>query len=37
MVLAPESKYVDEVTTPEQKAAVDEYIKAVKLRTERER
>ena len=37
MVLAPESKYVDEVTTPEQKAAVDEYIKAVKLRTERVR
>ena len=37
MVLAPESKYVDEVTTPEQRAAVDEYLKAVKLRTERER
>ena len=37
MVLAPESKYVDEVTTPEQRAAVDEYLKAVKLRTERAR
>ncbi len=37
MVLAPESKYVDEVTTPEQRASVDEYLKAVKLRTERER
>ena len=31
MVLAPESKYVDEVTTPEQRAAVDEYLKAVTL------
>lgn len=37
MVLAPESEYVDEVTTPEQRGAVDEYLKAVKLRTERER
>ena len=37
MVLAPESELVAKVTTPEQKAAVDEYIKYVKGRTERER
>ena len=37
MVLAPESAYVDQVTTPEQRAAVDEYLAAVKRRTERER
>ena len=37
MVLAPESKYVDMVTTPEQKEAVAEYIKATKSKTERER
>ena len=37
MVLAPESKYVDMVTTPNCKAAVDEYLKATKLKTERER
>ena len=37
MVLAPESKYVDEVTTPEQRAAVDEYLASIKHRTERER
>ena len=36
-VLAPESELVDKVTTPEQRAAVDEYIKYVKNRTERER
>ncbi len=36
-VLAPESELVDQVTTPEQRAAVDEYIKYVKSRTERER
>ena len=36
-VLAPESELVDKVTTPEQRAAVDEYIKYVKSRTERER
>ncbi len=36
-VLAPESELVDMVTTPEQRAAVDEYIKYVKSRTERER
>ena len=37
MVLAPESELVEEVTTAEQKAAVEEYIKYVKGRTERER
>ncbi len=37
MVLAPESAYVDQVTTPAQRAAVDEYLAAVKRRTERER
>lgn len=37
MVLAPESIYVDKVTTPAQRAAVDEYLAAVKRRTERER
>lgn len=37
MVLAPESAYVADVTTPEQKAAVDEYLSAVKHKTERER
>ena len=37
MVLAPESKYVDMVTTPGQKAAVDEYVQATKRKTERER
>ena len=37
MVLAPESAYVADVTTPEQKAAVDEYLAAVKHKTERER
>ncbi len=36
-VLAPESELVDLVTTPEQRAEVDEYIKYVKSRTERER
>ena len=36
-VLAPESDLVDKVTTPEQRAAVDEYVKYVKSRTERER
>ena len=36
-VLAPESELVDKVTTPDQRAAVDEYIKYVKSRTERER
>ena len=37
MVLAPESEYVDKVTTPEQREAVEEYVKAVKNKTERER
>lgn len=37
MVLAPESIYVDKVTTPAQRAAVDDYLTAVKRRTERER
>ena len=36
-VLAPESELVDKVTTPEQRAAVDEYLRYVKSRTERER
>ena len=36
-VLAPESELVNKVTTPEQRAAVDEYLKYVKSRTERER
>lgn len=37
MVLAPESKYVPMLTTPEQKAAVDAYLDEVKHKTERER
>ncbi|MDO4461007.1 MAG: leucine--tRNA ligase [Bacteroidia bacterium] len=37
MVLAPESDYVAQVTTAEQKAAVEEYIAYVKKRTERDR
>ncbi|MDR2690862.1 MAG: leucine--tRNA ligase, partial [Dysgonamonadaceae bacterium] len=37
MVLAPESEYVPLLVTPEQQAAVDTYLKAVKRRTERER
>ena len=37
MVLAPESELVEKVTTAEQKAAVKDYIKYVKGRTERER
>ena len=37
MVLAPESEYVTQVTTPEQQAAVDEYLAYVKKRTELER
>jgi len=37
MVLAPESKYVKELTTPEQKEAVDAYLDTIKHRTERER
>ena len=37
MVLAPESEYVWQVTTPEHKAEVEEYIAAIKHKTERER
>ncbi len=37
MVLAPESDYVAQVTTPEQKEEVDKYLQAVKHKTERER
>ena len=37
MVLAPESDYVKQVVTPEQKAEVDAYLDKVKRRTERER
>ncbi len=37
MVLAPESDLVAELTTPDQKQAVDEYLDYVKKRTERDR
>ena len=37
MVLAPESEYVEKVTTSERRAEVAEYIAAVKHKTERER
>ena len=37
MVLAPESEYVQQVTTPEQKEAVEEYLNYVKKRTELDR
>ncbi len=37
MVLAPESDYVAQLTTPDQKAAVDAYLAETKKRTERER
>ena len=37
MVLAPESEYVAQLTTPEQQAAVAEYLDYVAKRTERER
>ena len=37
MVLAPESELVGELTTAEQKAAVDAYVEETKKRTERER
>ena len=37
MVMAPESEYVDMVTTPEQRKAVDEYLESIKHKTERER
>ena len=37
MVLAPESEYVEKVTTEEQKKIVEDYVAATKKRTERER
>ncbi|MBQ0122693.1 MAG: leucine--tRNA ligase [Bacteroidales bacterium] len=37
MVLAPESEWVDKLTTAEQKAAVEEYLLQAKKKTERER
>ena len=37
MVLAPESEYVSKLVTADQKAAVDEYLNAIKHKTERER
>ena len=37
MVLAPESEYVDMVTTPERREAVRAYVEATKRKTERER
>ena len=37
MVLAPESEYVDKVTTDEHRAEVEDYINATKKRTERDR
>jgi leucyl-tRNA synthetase len=37
MVLAPESEYVAQVTTAEQKQVVDEYVAATKKRTELDR
>ena len=37
MVLAPESEWVERLTTPEQKEAVEAYLLAAKKKTERER
>lgn len=37
MVLAPESEYVDMITTPDRKAEVEEYVSATRRKTERER
>ena len=37
MVIAPEHELVEQITTPEQKTAVEEYIDYVKSRSERER
>ncbi|AMJ65359.1 leucine--tRNA ligase [Hymenobacter sp. PAMC 26628] len=37
LVLAPEHELVDQLTTPGQRAAVDEYIAATKRRSERDR
>ena len=37
MVLAPESEWVEKLTTPKQKEAVEEYLAMAKKKTERER
>lgn len=37
MVLAPESDWVEKLTTPEQKEAVEQYLAAARKKTERER
>ena len=37
MVLAPESEWVEKLTTPDQKEAVEEYLLQAKKKTERER
>lgn len=37
MVLAPEHEFVEQITTPEQKPVVEEYVAYVKSRSERER
>ncbi len=37
MVLAPESEWVEKLTTPEQASAVEEYLAMAKKKTERER
>ena len=37
MVLAPESEYVAQITTPERREAVEAYLEEVKHKTERER
>ncbi|WP_315350274.1 leucine--tRNA ligase [Hoylesella saccharolytica] len=37
LVLAPENELVEQLTTPEHKAKVDEYVAATKKRTERDR
>ena len=37
MVLAPESAYVEQITTPDHKKEVVEFVQATKLKTERER
>ena len=37
MVLAPESEWVEKLTTPEQKEAVEAYLQQAKKKTERER
>lgn len=37
MVIAPEHELIDQITTPEQKQAVEDYIAYVKSRSERER